>query len=60
MKKRHQTVKILSLLGLCAFSTAVLQAQSQNFRANQELAGKYSENVLELLEHNEDSRERFY
>jgi len=58
--KDKNTIRVIGLIGLWTLSSATLQAQSQNFRANQELAGKYSENVNELLEHNEDSRERFY
>lgn len=60
MKPTTKCLKTLGLITVYALSASVIQAQSQNFRANQELAGKYSENVNELLEHNEDSRERFY
>lgn len=60
MKKELILISKICFAGAGIFLSGSLLAQSQNFRANQELAGKYSENVNELLEHNEDSRERFY
>jgi rhamnogalacturonan endolyase len=60
MKKRNQVLRNFFLLGLGTMISVNSNAQAQGFRANQELAGKFSDNVNELLEHNEDSRERFY
>jgi rhamnogalacturonan endolyase len=62
MKKRNYLLKFTFLFSLFSSLSLNSMAQTQGFRANQEKAAGFSTlaEILELLEHNEDSRERFY
>jgi len=62
MKKRNYLLKVAIIFCFSVSLSLNSLGQAQGFRANQEKAAGFStlSEILELLEHNEDSRERFY